>query len=109
MHRIDACLYCSQSLKCCRAIDACNPKGEVMRSLAIRIALVAGLGMIVVAAPAAASPAVSGSNDAHPAKATTARYAGQPMCDEGGGRIRPCDMGGAYKKKKQKQKTNTKS
>src|SRR5262245_7450299 len=94
-------------VKMSHAIGARNSKGEVMRSLAIHIALLAGLGMIVVAAPAAASLAVSGSNDAHPARATTARYAGQPMCDEGGGRIRPCSMGGAYKKKK--HKTNTKS
>jgi hypothetical protein len=73
-----------------------------MSSLAVRIALLAGIGAIALTVPATASLSVSGSMDAPAAHAITAQYAAQPMCDEGGGRMRPCSMGGMYKKKKPK-------
>jgi hypothetical protein len=76
-----------------------------MPPLTIRIAMLTGLGVIAMAAPALASPTVSGSIDTRPHAAATQQYAQGYLSPSG-----PVDYGYKSKKcKKSDKKCKTKT
>jgi hypothetical protein len=77
--------------------------GEIMKSLAIRAALLAGIGTVAMTLPAASLPS-SGSMDARQAKPIATQYAASPYdcyTDDGYGRKRSCSAN--FKKKTKKK------
>jgi hypothetical protein len=80
-----------------------NPRGMTMKSLAIRAALLAGIGTVAMTLPAASLPS-SGSTDARQAKPVAVQYAASPYdcyTDDGYGRKRSCSA--SFKKKTKKK------
>jgi len=83
-----------------------------MSPFSIRAALLAGIAVIAMTVPAAASPAVSGKTDAHPVKANLVQYAqdfrhGSSPVDYGY-KSKKCKKSDKACQAKAKKKTNTK-
>ena len=83
-----------------------NPRGMIMKSLAIRAALLAGIGTVAMTLPAASLPS-SDRSDARQSKPVAAQYAASPYdcyTDDGYGRKRSCSA--SFKKKGKKKPVN---
>jgi hypothetical protein len=81
-------------------------RGTIMKSLAIRAALLAGIGTVAMTLPAASLPS-SGRTDARQVKPVATQYAAQPYdcyTDDGYGRKRSCSA--SFKKTTKKKKVN---
>jgi hypothetical protein len=86
-----------------RAPPSQTQRGMIMKSLAIRAALLAGIGTVAMTLPAASTPS-SDRTDARQAKPAAVHYAASPYdcyTDDGYGRKRSCSA--SFKKKNKKK------
>lgn len=80
-----------------------QPERQTMTSLALRVAILTGIGIAAMTLPAAASLTTAGDR-AVPIAAAAAQYAQQGCwVDDGYGRRRPCDAIRYKSKKKNKR------